>query len=61
MRWKLVQGCMYVQSAIPKMYDNVSDIIFHREYFTTVCLSQRCRVGKKKQKPQVLLQFVTEL
>lgn len=38
---------MYVQSAIPEMYDNVSDMIFHREYFTTVCLSQHCCVAKK--------------
>lgn len=49
---------MYVQSAIPEMYDNVSDMIFHREYFTTVCLSQHCCVAKKTQ---VSLQFVTEL
>lgn len=37
-----VQGCKYVQSAIAKMYDNNSDMIMHREYFTTVGLSRRC-------------------
>lgn len=47
LRWKLVQGCMYVQSAIPEMYEHVYDMVFHREYFTTVCLSRRCIVKKK--------------
>lgn len=45
---------MYCQQS-QKMYDNVSDMVLHREYFTTVCLSQLC-----VEKTEVLLMFVRE-
>ena len=44
---------MYVQSAIPKTCDNVSDMVLHREYFTTVRLV--VVLLKKKKKTQVLV------
>lgn len=53
LRRKLVRGCMYVQSAIPKTCDNVSDMVLHREYFTTVRLV--VVLLKKKKKTQVLV------